>query len=187
MKLKLLNNRLGDLLHQRNLLLVMVISLLATNLTQAAFSLFHNERVVVVPPDVRQEYWLEKNRVSPSYLEDMALFFAGLLLDVSPDSAEFKRDIILKNTVSHAYGVLKARLLEEEQQLKKQRVITSFQPNSFKTNSNELKVEVTGDLLCFVGEKKISQSRDTYQFSFVYQNNRLLIESFKLLRSDRNV
>ncbi len=184
MRLRLLNSRLSNLLHQRNFLLSLATALLLLNFVQATLLMFKTERVVVVPPEVKREFWFEKNQVSASYLEEMALFFADLILESSPESTTYKREIILRNTVAQGYGSLKARLLEDERRIKKDRVVTSFQPNSVKVS--RLTVAITGDLMSFVGEKRISQSRDTYQFEFIYQHGRLLIQSFKLVRSESN-
>ncbi len=152
---------------------------------QVLFTFFRSERIIVVPPDIKQEVWLEKRQVSASYLEEMALFFANLILESSPESAAYKRDIILRNTVSESYGTLKTKLLEDETRLKKEHLTTSFQANSIKVDPDKLFVELTGDLLHFVGEKRISQSRDTYQFAFIYRQGRLLIQAFKLITSEQ--
>lgn len=184
MKLRLLNSRLGDLLQQRNLLLSIISVLLVINFTQALFTFVRSERIVVVPPDIKQEVWFEKRQVSASYLEEMALFFAGLILESSPESAAYKRDIILRNTVSEGYGPLKTKLLEDEARLKKEHLTTSFQASSVKVDPEKLFVELTGDLLHFVGEKRVTQTRDTYQFEFVYRHGRLLIKTFKLVFSE---
>lgn len=185
MNLRLLNGRLHHLLQQRNLLLSLAAALLLINFTQSLFTLFHRERIIIVPPDVRREFWIEKNKVSASYLEEMGLFFANLILESSPESAAYKRDIILRNTAAGGYGLLKAQLLRDEEQLKKEHVTTSFQASSITVNPDKLIVNLTGDLLRFVGEKRISQSRDTYQFQFDYQHSRLLIKSFNLLKTDQ--
>jgi len=50
---------------------------------------------------------------------------------------------------------------------------------------DQLKVDITGDLMSYVGDKKISQVRETYQFTFQNQSGRLLIAAFILLKSDR--
>ncbi len=187
MKQRLLSARFVHLLHQRNSLFLLVMALLTLNFFQACALLVRSERVVVIPPHTTASFWVEKNRVSPSYLEEMALFFANLILETTPESAAYKRDIILRNTLSEGYGALKTKLLEDEGRLKKERVVTAFQPNGIKVNPAHMTVEITGDLLRFVGEKRISQSRDTYGLTFVYRNARLLIKSFHLLRSDRDV
>ena len=184
MNIRLLNTRLGDLLHKRNLLLSLVTVLLMINGIQALFTLFRDQRIIVVPPDLSQEVWLEKNKVSASYLEEMALVFADLILESSPESAAYKRDIILRYAASETYGALKRTLLEDEKRLRREHVTTSFQANSLKVDPHKLVVDVTGDLLRFVGEKRVSQSRDTYRFQFAYKTGRLLIKSFKLIASD---
>lgn len=186
MKIKLLNNRLSDLLQQRNLFLVFACMLLLSNLLLVVLAFFRNERVVIAPPQVSQEYWVESSQVSASYLEEMALFYAFLLLDTSPANASYKRDMILKETVPHAYGALKAKLVEEENRLKKENVSSSFQASEVKVNPNNMSVELTGDLVRYVGEKRISQSRDTYQLQMSYQHGRLLIEEFQLIGSEKN-
>lgn len=186
MKLSLLYGRLDHLMHQRNALSALVAGLLSLNLLQAFVTVFREERIVVVPPDTKREFWLTQNRVSASYLEEMALFFAPLMLEVSPESAAYKRDIILRYTVSESYGALKAKLLEDEKRLQKEHVTTSFQLSAVKVRSREMQVEVTGDLSRFIGERRISQSRDTYRFTFVYRMGRLLIQSFQLIKSDQD-
>ncbi|MBT4879512.1 MAG: type IV conjugative transfer system protein TraE [Alphaproteobacteria bacterium] len=184
MKLLFFNGRLKDLVGQRNLLLSFSLSLLLLNFIQSISTLTKNERIVVVPPEVRREYWFEKNRVSRTYLEEMTLFFADLLLEMSPESAPFKREIILRNTSSSSYGTLKSQLLEGEERLKKEHVTTAFHANSVTVHPDKLTAIVTGDLAQFVGEKRVSQSRDTYEFQFSYKLGRLLIESFKLLKGE---
>src|SRR5690606_39174428 len=108
----------------------------------------------------------------------------NLILESSPESAAYKRDIILRNTVSEGYGPLKTKLLEDEARLKKEHLTTSFQANSIKVDPENLLVELTGVLLHFVGEKRVTQTRDTYQFEFIYRHGRLLIKAFKLVTSD---
>lgn len=187
MKLKLLVGRLNHALHQRNALFLLTVALLLLNGLQAVGNLLNSRRVIVMPPEISREFWVEKNRVSASYLEEMALFFSAFILEMSRESATYKRDVILRNTVSEGYGTLKAKLLEDERRLKKEHVVTSFQPNTVKVNDQRLTAEVTGDLARFVGEKRIAQSRDTYFFTFVYRQGRLLIKSFEFLRSSSDV
>lgn len=181
MNLRLFNARLLNLLHQRNALLALTVGLLGLNFIQALALWVKDDRVIVVPPDVRQEFWVQKNKVSKTYLEEMALLYADLLLETTPKGAAYRREIILRNTSPQGYGRLKAQLIEEEKRITKENLSTSFQANSIKINPQTLSVQVTGDLRRYVGEKFISQSRDTYRFEFEYKQGRLLIKSFKLL------
>ena len=186
MRLSLMNARLGHILHQRNALLTLSFGLLALNILQAFLVLGKDERVVVVPPDVRQEFWVQKHTVSASYLEEMAIVYADLILENTPSGAAFRRDIILRHAASSGFGALKAKLLADEKRFKKEHLSTSFQANKVIVDPKKLRVEVQGDLVRYVGNKRISQSRDVYEFIFTYHRGRLLIQSFQLLKSNKN-
>lgn len=186
MNLRLFNARLLNLLHQRNSLLAVTVGLLGLNFIQALALWVKDDRVIVVPPDIRQEFWIQKNKVSKTYLEEMALFYADLLLETTPKGAAFRREVILRNTSPESYGRLKAQLMEEEKRVTKENLSTGFQASSMKVNPQDLSVHVTGDLRRYVGEKFISQSRDTYLFEFVYKHGRLFIKSFKLLGGEND-
>ena len=186
MNVKLFNNRLGSLLQQRNFLVSMVAILIGLNLIQSLALLFREDKVVVVPADLRQEIWVKGNKVSMTYLEEMGILFADLILETTPKGAAFRRDVILRNSSASGYGSLRLKLLEEEKRLKKMNLSTSFQANSVKVDQNKLAVEIKGHLLRYVGEKRISQSLDVYRFEFEFHRGRLLIKSFKLIKSDKN-
>lgn len=186
MNIKLFNHRLGNLLKQRNALAALTGVALLLNLIQASALLLRDETVVVVPADLRQEVWMKGTKVSKSYLEEMAILYADLILETTPKGAAYRREIILRNASPKGYGALKQKLLEEEKRLKKQNLSTSFQANRITVNATKLMVEVHGDLIRYVGQKPVSRSRDVYQFTFELHRGRLLITSFKLIKSDKN-
>ena len=186
MKLSLRNARLTNLLQQRNMMTATAAGLLALNFVQAFLVMSKDERVVVVPPDVRQEFWVKQNKVSASYLEEMAILYADLILENTPSGAAYRRDVVLRNVASEGYGSLKTKLLEDEKRLKKEHLSTSFQTNKVKVDPKSLTVEISGDLIRYVGKKRISQSRDTYQFEFNYNRGKLLIKTFQLIKSDKH-
>lgn len=186
MKATLFKSRLGTLLQQRNLLVTLTTGLLALNFVQSFLVLGKDDRVVIVPPDIHREFWVQKNKVSASYLEEMAIVYADLILENTPSGAAFRRDIVLRNTASSGFGALKSKLLEDEKRLKKEHLSTSFQANHIKVDPQKMHVEIRGDLMRYVGYKRISQSRDVYKFEFEYHHGRLLIKSFRLVKSDKN-
>jgi conjugal transfer pilus assembly protein TraE len=184
MKQKLFSLRRMRLVHQRNVLYVLVGTLLSLNLMQALVLLLRAEHIVIVPPEVSRSFWVSRTKASSAYFEEMGLFFVSLFLDVSPSSAAYKREILLRHALPEIYGSLKTKLLEDERRIQKEHVSTSFQAVAIKVNPNTGVVEITGDLLRFVGTKRISQSRDTYGLTLVYQAPQLLIKTFTLIRSD---
>ena len=71
------------------LVLLLACSMLA-NVTLAAFAMHMagRERVVVVPPSINKTFWVESERVSAEYLEQMAYFLLQLKLNVTPQSID---------------------------------------------------------------------------------------------------
>ena len=73
-----------------------------------------------------------------------------------------------------------------EKQLKANHLSTRFSPSDVVISTEQLRVEVSGELMSYVGDKKISQSKETYRFQFQNRSGRLLIEAFTLVKSDKN-
>ena len=55
------------------------------------FNMVGRERIVLTPPAIDKSFWVAKDKVSASYLEQMGSFIAYLTLDVSPSSVEWKK------------------------------------------------------------------------------------------------
>lgn len=178
-------HRLRDLKTQRNAAASVCVILLVINAVQSCWLFFRNERTIITPPQLSQGFWVEGNRFSPQYLEEMALHYAHFLLDVTEKTILYQGEIILRYVVPESYGAFKAKLLEDEQRLKNLQVSTRFAPSDVLVSPDRLQVEISGELLSYVGDKKISQVRETYQFQFQNVSGRLLIEAFTLVKTDR--
>lgn len=185
MKHLLSRKRLTDLLRQRNLMLVCCGFLLLTSLIQAAALFYRDERILVVPPETRQAFWVERNLVSAAYLEEMAVFLADLALSVSASSAPFQREVLLRYATPESYSALKAQLLAQEERLRKDNIATSFRPIQIKVDLVQQRAELTGDLLTYVGDKRISQVRESYELRLLYKAGRLHLKSLKCIESKK--
>ena len=75
MRLRLNTARLQHLIHQRNIFVGMSAVLLGANVLLAVKTFSHQERIIITPPELHQSFWVEENRVSHHYLEEMSLFF----------------------------------------------------------------------------------------------------------------
>jgi len=179
-------HRLKDLKFQRNTVAGICVILLGINAAQSTWLFFRHERVIITPPQLTQGFWVEGNRFSPQYLEEMALHYAHFLLDVTEKTVLYQGEIILRYVVPESYGAFKAKLLEDEKQLKAYHLSTRFSPSDVVISPEQLRVEVSGELMSYVGDKKISQSKETYRFQFQNHSGRLLVEAFTLVKSDRN-
>jgi conjugal transfer pilus assembly protein TraE len=154
-------------------------------MVQSLWLFCRHERVIITPPQLTQGFWVEGNRFSPQYLEEMALHYAHFLLDVTEKTVLYQGDIILRYVVPEAYGAFKAKLLADEKRLRRNHLSTRFAPSDVMVSPEEMKVEITGNLMSYVGDKRISKVRETYRFQFQSQSGRLLIKSFTLVKSDQ--
>ncbi len=184
MDYKINQYRLNDLKFQRNVVTGVCAVLLATNVVQSTWLFFRHERVIITPPQLTQSFWVEGNQFSPQYLEEMALHYAHFLLDVTEKNVLYQGEILLRYVAPEAYGAFKAKILADEKQLKNDHLSTRFSPLDVVVHPNRLSVELTGEMMSYVGDKKISQVKETYQIRFRSQSGKLLIEDFMLLKSD---
>ena len=55
-----------------------------------------NEKTVLVPPEIKRSFWVSGNAVSREYLEDMAYWYAGLALNITPAVSTYQNSLFLK-------------------------------------------------------------------------------------------
>lgn len=185
MKFSLYKKRLSNILFQRNTLAGLSLILLIIALLQGIYLYLKNEKIIISPPDIKQSYWVEGNRFSPSYLEEVALFLCHLMLDITESNIIPQGEVLLRYISPNAYGAFKTKLLEDEKRLKKEQLSIHFMPHEIQLSPDSLTVDVTGDLISYVAAQKISQARETFRLIFEQKSNRLLLQSFKMIKSDK--
>jgi len=156
-----------------------VASLLALLLGFSVFCLVGRERVVIVPPIVNRDFWVETDTVSDSYLEQMSEFFAGLLLNVNPNSFKTRAEHLLQHVAPNAYPMLKTQLVERQLELERRAMSTAFYPLSFKIDKSKLLVELKGELKILVGNSAVESQTKTYHIQFSQHQGRLYIQQFR--------
>lgn len=167
------------LVQQRSLLGYLILILLFSNVLLSLGVLIKNDRIVLLPPELKQGVWVEKDQVSTSYLEEMGFYFAHLMLDQTPSTAAYQRDILLRYASPKEYGALNSKLIEDEKRLKKDNLSTQFLPQTITTVPGEMTLHIHGDLLGFVGDRQVFQNNKTYELKVNLVRGRLMIESFQ--------
>ena len=185
MKFFFQEKKLSSLQVQRNVFLGLSSSLLAIVILLTVLLFFRNERIVILPPELKQSFWVEGNRFSPAYLEEQGLYFSHLLLDVSESNILFQGEVLLRYVDPKVYGDFKTKLLEEEKRLKKDNLSVTFAPVDCEVYPENLRVDITGDLNGYVGAKKVTTSRETYRLEFSNQKGRLFLKKFTVLQPDK--
>lgn len=140
-------------------------------------------RVVVTPPNIQQSFWVEGNKASPQYVEQMALFFLGLMLTVDPGNVEYQTSVVLQHTAPELYSVLKPELDVFAKRVKKDSVAQAFYPGG-EARIQGMTARISGRMVRFVGEKLTSNQQKHYQVGFKLQNGKIYVTTFQEMASD---
>lgn len=134
------------------------------------------ERVIIVPPVIEKEFWVDAQQVSPTYLEQFGCFLGQLILSKSPQSAASQRTVVLRHTAPEYAGTLKQRLIEEEEILKKQSTSYVFYPVDIQANIEQMSILLNGDKVIMMGGKEVCKEKEGYILRFTYSGARLLLK-----------
>ncbi|MBP6103518.1 MAG: type IV conjugative transfer system protein TraE [Gammaproteobacteria bacterium] len=171
----------NKLLSQRNRLLIAtgMLGVLCGLLGASNFYLIGKERIIIAPPIIHREFWISTDAVSDHYLEQMSQFFAGLLLNVSPSTFAVNAEHLLAHVVPERFSSLKTQLVQQQMELERRGMSTSFHINRFKIDRKKLLVELQGELKILVANTPVESSTKIYSLKFVQQQGRLWIQSFE--------
>ncbi|HVK54964.1 MAG TPA: type IV conjugative transfer system protein TraE [Burkholderiales bacterium] len=171
-------DRANQTIGVQNLLIIGLLSL-SIILSVTAFSLVGRERVILVPPTVSKSFWLDSEKVSGDYLDQMALFLAHLMLNVSPRSVDFQAKTLLQYASPEAYAELKTAMASTSERLKRDNAVTLFQPVTFTIDEPGMRVVINGVLATYIGDKRVTEASKVYLIEFRYSGGKLYLSGFK--------
>lgn len=175
------NQNLESVQKQRNWVIAFALVMLLGNVLLTIKVFHHRERVIIVPAYLKQSFWAEGEVVSKEYLEEMTMFFANLVLNVTPESIEYQSKIVLKYVSPEFHNILYQRLLGEGERLKKESLSTSFRPQEIKADNTKGEAIISGILTQYVGDKKAGQVKESYKATYGYSNGILMLTGFEVL------
>lgn len=137
------------------------------------------EKIVIVPPTINRSFWLSGTEVSKDYLEQMAYWYAGLVLNATPATGEYQKQMFLRYATPSDVGRLTTEAATRLEYLARNSASTLFTIEALTTNEGLMKVALTGSLSTFVGEKRIENRRANFVIGFAFINGRLYVKEFK--------
>ena len=137
------------------------------------------EKTVIVPPQIEKSFWVSGNEVSKNYLEQMAYWYAGLALNVTPSTGEYQKQQFLHYATPADTGRLAAEMTLRLDFLNKNNTSTLFTAQTLNTDEKLMKVAIVGELDTFVGDKRAGARRTAFVVGFKYLNGRLYVSEFK--------
>ncbi|MCZ8320031.1 MAG: type IV conjugative transfer system protein TraE [Novosphingobium sp.] len=162
------------------LAILLAVSMLATlllaihTLRQAG-----RERVVVVPPAIHKTFWVEAERVSPEYLEQMGYFLAQLTLNVTPQSVEHQSRLLLQYAAPASWGELRTAMAANAERIKRDGASTVFSPQDLQVDERTQRVGLRGLLTTFISDRRVSEVSKGYAIELQYAGGRIYLKTFR--------
>ena len=162
-------------------LVVLLVGSMLVNLVLAAFAvrLAGHERIVVVPPSIHKTFWVDADRVSSEYLEQMGYFLMQLTLNVTPQSVDHQAKVLLQYAAPASFGELRAALLATAARLKRDGASTVFSPQDLTVDERALRVGVRGQLTTFISDRRVSEVSKGYAIELQYSGGRVFLKAFR--------
>lgn len=143
------------------------------------------DRFIVVPPKLEREFWIEDRTASESYMEQMGVFFATLIGNMSPLNAEYNTAILTRYIDHKSLPVVKTELASQAAYFKKNNITQSFFPEGVRVNAAEGIVDVTGSVVRYVGTVKVSQEKMIVRMKMRIDNYTVRLEELYTEHPDR--
>lgn len=163
------------------LLAALLLASMAANVLLAALALSHagRERVVLVPPSVHKTFWVETDRVSPEYLEQMAYFLLQLTLNVTPHSVAHQSQLLLRYADPAAWGELRTTLATAAERIRRDGASTVFSARDIVVDAQGLRVGVRGVLTTFISDRRVAEVAKGYAVELGYAQGRLTLKALR--------
>ena len=128
MKLEWLRADIASARRATTFLALLLTGSLLVNVVLAILSvrLSGRERVVLVPPTIHKTFWVESERVSAEYLQQMAYFLMQLTLDVTPHSVDHQASVLMQYAAPASFGELRTAMAATADRLKRDGASTVF-------------------------------------------------------------
>jgi len=142
------------------------------------------ERTIITPPVINKTFWVDTDKVSPEYLEQMADFMAHYILNVTPENVAYNQGIVLQYVLPTLQPDMKQSMMVEASRLKRDGATTMFFPRTIQVYELRQAVHISGALDTYVQDRKVSRVNKNYLAEFQYKGGRIYLKSFKEVTDD---
>ncbi|NUZ08551.1 type IV conjugative transfer system protein TraE [Piscinibacter koreensis] len=143
-------------------------------------SIVGSDRTVIVPPNIDRTFWVTKEKASREYLEEMASYVAWLVLDVTPSTVDWKKNVLLNWVAPDQHAAMKTKMDLEAERLRGNNATTFFLVQQLAADEAKQSVVVTGRLRRQINGADVTEPETrSYLAQFQYAGGRVHIQSFK--------
>jgi conjugal transfer pilus assembly protein TraE len=141
---------------------------------------------VNVPATLQKSFWVQRDKASREWVEQMGLFVAQLSLNVTPSSVEYQGKLMLDLVSPSARGAIKKQVDMNALRIQRSNVATFFTPrDSVFDPKNPNRVALKGDLTTVLTDKTVNKRPVTYVVAFAFEDGtQRLVEAFETNPTD---
>ena len=141
-----------------------------------------NNRVVVIPPRVDQEFWVAGNEVSTTYLEQVANYVSDMVMNVSPGNVDRAYDIILPflTTDPELVRDIRSNLLTQADTIKKEDIYQSFYIRKVWIEKENDTITVSGICRRSTGNLYIGSQSSSVKIKYNINNGKFIITNLEV-------
>jgi conjugal transfer pilus assembly protein TraE len=140
--------------------------------------------VILEPPTRTKAFTITGDRVDAAWLEEMGLWVAHLMLDVTPQAITWQREQILKLTHPDTHGELEQRMNAQAKRLVEANATTSFWPQQIAHDVEGQRVVMQGRLDTYVNGVRTSTNDVAYAATFASKGGRVLLKEWGEVPTD---
>ena len=170
-------------LQQRNLLLLLCLVLLASNLV-LALKIFTSSREIVIVPFARNEFVIG-GKVDEGYLSEMSDLFLGNLLNLTVNNIPLKKRNLLKYVTPGSWRNMDLYFSDLLEKYKGFNLATFFVRKTLKVDPKTLEVIAKGILTLRYGSSGIKEEERCYRLTFEFSYGKLLLAGFKEIKEEK--
>ena len=145
----------------------------------ASIGSYGRERTIVTPPGIEKSFWITAGQASDSYVEEMSLWVANLILDVTPDNIDYKATKLLEYADPRAHGALKERQMLESARVKRDNATTFFSLETIRVHPEKLAALISGRLHTLINGTPVPDQNKNYLVRFRLDQGRASLIQFE--------
>ena len=144
----------------------------------AFLKMIGHERTVIVPPTINKTFWVDNEKVSGDYLEQMAAFAGYLSLNVAPSTVDYQNKVLLTYVCPGSYGAFELEGRSTAERIRRDNASQLFLPRSITVDEATLRVALPGSLLTMVNTTQVSNVNKTFLAEFEYRGGKICVKPF---------
>ncbi|MCY4324728.1 MAG: type IV conjugative transfer system protein TraE, partial [Betaproteobacteria bacterium] len=134
-----------------------------------------SERVVVVPPEVNESFWVEEDSVSRGYFLEWGYYIVSLLLNVSPGAVDYHNEVLLRYAAPEYRERMRTSLAAAAAKLRREDLTTAFAVSAVEVDVGQGRVAFAGSLASYVKGRRISERAAAFAARFRVERGRLAL------------